>query len=87
MPVPGAAFRGHQVVILTALIKMGCFRYTDLGAREDALRRTQQSAILSIVFLHDDALEKRSVRTMVPDHIRVPLATVIVVEQRRVEAA
>jgi hypothetical protein len=46
----------------------------------------RRASLLVIVFLHHDADETVAAFAKIPDHVHQPLATITVVEQRRVKA-
>ncbi len=93
MIVARAAFGRGQIVPAAALEEMRAFDQAVRAAGENVLRRSDQPARHRIPFLEQDA-EKGGVlqmgagpAAMVPDHVEEPLASVVIVKQRRVETA
>ena len=92
--VAGAALGGRQIVPAVAFEDMRALDKAVVAAGENILHRPDQLAGLGVIFLQQDAGERRvfriaagAVRDMVPKHVQEPFAAVIVMEQRRVEAA
>ena len=92
--VAGAALGGGQIVPAVALEEMRAFDQAMRAAGEDVLHRADQLARLRVLFLQQDAGKGRmlrvaadAVRKVVPQHVEEPLAAVIVVEERGIEAA
>ena len=88
-----AALGRCQIVPAAALEEMRALDQAKRAPGEDVFRRADQPARSRVPFLEQDA-EKRWVLQMrarwaavVPDHVDEPLAPVVVVKQRRIEAA
>ena len=84
--IPRAALCGHQVVVATVSVQVRRLRAVELRAGKDELAFARESALTRQVLLQHDAGKEGPIRPVVPDHVDVPLATVIVMEQRRIEA-
>ncbi len=91
--VARAALGRGQIVPAAPLEEMRALDKAKRAPGEDVFRRPDQSAGGRVPFLEEDA-EKRRVfevrarrAAMVPDHVDEPLASVVVVKQRRIEAA
>src|SRR5688500_13634964 len=54
-------------------------------ATKNILDRSDQSLLLRIVLLQQDAAEAVMLRPVIPDHVHQPFASVAVMKQRRVE--
>ena len=91
--VTGTPFGGRQVVPAVPLEEVRTLHEAERAAGEDVADWPLQSLRLRVPFLQQDAVEGRTLRRaaiafgpMVPLHVHEPLATVIVVEERRIEA-
>ncbi len=91
--VAGAAFGGGEVVEAAALEEVGALDEAEGGAGEDVGDRAGQAAGDRVVFLQQDAVEGRGLRLaadavgqVAPLLVDEPLAAVVVVEERGVEA-
>src|ERR1035438_2093814 len=82
-----AALSGQQVVIAVPFVEMGSLGKSQRRALEDQVDRPHQLALRGRVLLQHDPRESIASRPMVPAHIDQVLSAVIVVEQRRIEAA
>ena len=82
-----AALGGDQVVVPIALVQMRRLRETDGCALENVLTFADQLALRVRVLLQHDAGKAVATRAMVPELVHQVLATVIVMKQRRIEAA
>ena len=91
--VAGAALGGRQVVPAVALMEMRAFHKPVRAAGENRSRRADELARRRVPFLQADAGEGRMLAprsppvAVVPDHVEEPLAAVVVVKERRIEAA
>lgn len=93
MVVAGAALGGGQIIPAIALEEMRALDEAERAAGEDVLDRPLQRLCRRIPFLQQDAVEGRRFRraaiafgAVVPLHVDEPLAAVIVVEERGIEA-
>ena len=89
--VAGAALGGQQVVpgpavLAVALVEVRALDQLQVGALVDVLDRADELSGLVVVFLQRDAGEQQRAHAMVPQHVDEPLAAVVVVKQRGVEA-
>ncbi len=88
-----AALCRGQIVPAAALEEMRTFHQAVRAAGENVLRRSDRPAGDRVPFLQQNAKEGGVFQMgagsvpMVPDHVEEPLATIVVVKQRRVEAA
>ena len=81
-----AALRRQKVVPAVALVQVGRLDEVELRALEDVRLGTHQLSRHGVELLQDDAGEGARAAPVVPHHVDEPLAAVVVVEQRRVEA-
>ena len=82
-----AALGGQQVVIAVPLVEMGTLGKSKRRALEDQVNRPHQLALRGRVLLQHDTRKSIASRPMVPAHIDQVFPAVVVVEQRRIEAA
>ena len=87
VPVGRAALGDHEVVEAVLLEDVGSLRAERGRARVDELRGTDEYFFRDRILLHDDAREEAVAGTVVPEHVADVFAAVVVVEERRVEAA
>src|SRR5215204_5161011 len=87
VPPARTAFGRQQVIVAAALVDVRAFRQAERRALEDDAPRADEPALLYRILLHDDACETVAPRPMIPEHVEQVLPPVVVVEQRRVEAA
>ena len=92
--VSGATFGRREVIPIVAPEQMRALDQPVRTAAKDVADRPDQPLQNGVVLLQHDAgkgrvfrLAANAVRNMIPDHVEEPFATVIVVEQRRVETA
>ena len=82
-----AAFRGEQIIPAVALVEMRRFGEAERRAFENVRPFADELAFLHRVFLQDDSGEAIVSGPMVPKHVDEIFAAVVVVEERRIEAA
>ena len=87
MVVAGAAFGGDQIIPAVALVDVRPFREPELRSPENVADRPHEALLDRIILLQRDSAELVSALAVIPDHVDQPLAAVVIMEQRRVEAA
>ena len=83
----GAAFRGKQIIPAVALVEMRRFGEAQRRAFENDLPFADELAFLHRVFLQDDSGEAIVSGPMIPKHVDEIFAAVVIVKERRIEAA
>src|SRR5262245_37998699 len=93
MVVAGAALGRGDVVPAVLPEDMRTLDQAEFGAAIDVMNRTDELLRLRIPFLAENAIESRmpagrveGLLAMVPLHLHEPLAAIVIVEQRGVEA-
>ncbi len=83
----GAALRGQQIVVAVALVEMRPFGEPERRTGEDETSFPDEPLFRGREFLHDNPRKAILSGTMIPQHVEQVLPAVVVVEQRRIEAA
>ena len=84
---PGASLRRDQVVPAVTLVDMRRLGEADCRAGEYQVPFTDELLSRRRVLLQDDAAEPVLSRPVIPQHVEEVLPPVVIMEQRRVEAA
>ena len=87
VPVGRAALGDHEVVGSVALVEVRALGAERGRADVDDLRGADEALLRGRVLLQDDPREEAMAGAVVPEHVHDVLATVVVVEERGVEAA
>src|SRR5438045_1992792 len=87
MPPSCAAFSGQQVVVTVSLVKVRTLRKANGGAFENVVNRSYQLALRRRVFLQRDPSETVVTRPVVKEHVDQVFSAVVIMEERRIEAA
>src|SRR5215470_13450923 len=82
-----AAFRREQIVPTVALVEMWRLREAQRSALENIRAFANELAFLYRVFLEHNSSKAIVSGSMVPKHVEEILAPIVVVKQRRIEAA
>lgn len=83
----GPPFRDQEMVPAVPLVEVRPLGEAERRSLEDHAALPEQAAAVEIHFLRDDAGEAAPARPMIPQHVERPAASVVVVKQRRIEAA
>ena len=87
MAPPGTAFGREQVVVAVASVEMRRFGQPERRAAKDGAPFADERAPLDRILLQHDAAEPVLPGTMIPEHVEQVLASILVVKERRIEAA
>ena len=83
----GASLGRDQMVVAVALVEVRRFGESERRAGEDDAPLADQPLLRGRVLLQDDAGEAVLAGTVIPQHVEQVLPPVVVVEERRIEAA
>ena len=86
MLIACATFSSCNVVPAISLVKMRTFNHSDICSQENLMASVRKTLFLREILSHNNARElSRTSLSVIPLHIDVPMATIVIMEHRSVK--